>query len=136
MSFVHCRNAVIHPFFATLVTQPGLIVEHLDAYADLAKAEAGAWGSSLQSRWILKLAIGVCGLLAITLGAMAALLAGAIDWRSMPHGWVLLAVPAIPIVTALGCWWRLKALAPKQAFALLRDQVATDLKIMRSVDRG
>lgn len=90
----------------------------------------------MQSRWVLKLVIGVSGLLAVTLGAMAALLAGAIDWRSMPHGWVLLAVPAIPIVTAFGCWWRLRALAPQQAFAQLRDQLATDLKIMRSVDRG
>lgn len=127
---------MIHPFFATLVTQPGLIVEHLDAYADLAKAEAGAWGSSLQSRWLLRVAIGSLALLAITLWAMAALLAGAIDWRSMPHGWILLAVPAIPSLAALGCWWRLRTLVPQQAFALLRDQVATDLKIMRSADRG
>ncbi len=127
---------MIHPFFATLVTQPGLIVEHLDGYADLAKAEAGAWGSALQSRWLLKTAIAGCALLAITLGAIAALLAGAIDWRSMPHGWVMLAVPAIPALTALGCWWRLRNLASEQAFALLRDQIATDLKIMRAADRG
>ncbi len=127
---------MIHPFFSTLLSQPGLLVEHLDAYAELARAEAGAWGSAVQSRWMLKIAMALCGLLAITLGAMAALLAGAIAWRSMPHGWVLLVVPLVPALAALGCWWRMRNLATRQAFAVLREQFATDLKIMRSVDRG
>jgi len=126
---------VIHPFYSTLLTQPGLLVEHLDAYVDLAKAEADSWGSALTSRWILRIVVAICAMLAMVLAAIAAMLAGAIDGASMPHAWVLLAVPAVPALVALGAWWRLRSLASAPAFAMLRAQLATDLAIMKSADR-
>lgn len=127
---------MIHPLLSTLATEPSLIVEHLDAYADLAKAEALGWAEALQTRWILAAAISAFALLAILLGAMAALLVGALEWRTMPHSWLLLVVPAMPALAALACWWRLKWIKRKQPFALLREQLALDLKMVRAVKAG
>lgn len=127
---------MIHPLFSTLATEPALIVEHLDAYADLAKAEMEGWVAAIQTRWVLHAVIGACALLAVLLVAVAALLFGALESRTMPHPWVLLVVPAVPTLAALACWWRLKWIARRQPFALLREQIALDLKLIRAVNAG
>ena len=127
---------MIHPLFATLATEPGLIVDHLDAYADLAKAEMEGWVAALQTRWMLYAVLGASALLSVLLLAVAALLFGALEWRTMPYPWVLLVVPVAPILAALACWWRLRWIARRQPFALLREQIALDLKLIRAVNAG
>ncbi|MEO7941384.1 MAG: hypothetical protein ABIR55_22390 [Burkholderiaceae bacterium] len=126
---------MIHPLLSTLAVEPGLVFDHLDAYADLALAEASEWGTTFKTRLLLKGAIVVCLFLGVLLAAMAGLLVAAIAWRSMPLPWMLVAVPAIPWLMALVCMWRLTTLKPGTPFALLREQVSTDLKIISAASR-
>lgn len=127
---------MIHPLFSTLAVEPGLVLDHLEAYADLALAEATEWGKTWRTRLLLKGAIIVCVCLGALLAAMAGLLAAAIAWRSMPLPWALVTIPAIPWLIALVCMGRLVTLKPGAPFALLREQVSTDMKIVSAASRS
>lgn len=123
---------MIHPLLARLATQPGLLVEHAGAYAELAAVEAAELGRRWQQRALLSALAGGCTLLFLGLAGVAALLAGALPMETMPQAWLLAAVPALPLLVALGCVARLlHCRAPNKAFAHLREQLATDAQLAR-----
>ena len=125
--------AMIHPLFTRLVTQPGLFAEHAGAYAELAAAEAQQLGSRWKRQLLLTVAAGILGLLGVGLAGVALLLAAAIPIDTMPAGWALWAVPALPWAGAGACafmLWRMQSVA---AFALLRDQIAADARLLDEV---
>lgn len=124
---------MIHPLFTRLVTQPGLFAEHAGAYAELAAAEAQQLGSRWKRQLLLTVAAGVLALLGVGLAGVAVLLAAAIPIDTMPAGWVLWAVPALPFAGAGACaflLWRMQSVA---AFALLRGQIAADARLLDEV---
>ena len=124
---------MIHPLFTRLVTQPGLFAEHAGAYAELAAAEAQQLGSRWKRQLLLTVAAGILGLLGVGLAGVALLLAAAIPIDTMPAGWALWAVPALPWAGAGTCafmLWRMQSVA---AFALLRDQIAADARLLDEV---
>ena len=124
---------MIHPLFTRLVTQPGLFAEHAGAYAELAAAEAQQLGSRWKRQLLLTVAAGILALLGVGLAGVALLLAAAIPIDTMPAGWALWAVPALPWAGAGTCafmLWRMQSVA---AFALLRDQIAADARLLDEV---
>ena len=124
---------MIHPLFTRLVTQPGLFAEHAGAYAELAAAEAQQLGSHWKRQLLLTVAAGILALLGVGLAGVALLLAAAIPIDTMPAGWALWAVPALPWAGAGTCafmLWRMQSVA---AFALLRDQIAADARLLDEV---
>lgn len=127
---------MIHPFFTKLATQPGLFAEHVAAYAELATAEVREFGSAWQTRAMLGAVAAAAAVIAIVLSAIAGMFAAAIAWEGMPAPWVLVVVPSVFWLIAIGCAlyaWRLKV-APM--FSLVREQVAVDIELLNRAGKA
>lgn len=122
---------MIPSFLAGLGVRPELLAEHAGAYVDLASAEADVLARGLGRRALLVAAAGGCALLFVMLAGVAALLAAALPLAAMPAPWLLLAVPALPLLAALACTAALQRQAATPAFPNLREQLATDLRLVR-----
>jgi hypothetical protein len=125
---------VIHPLFITIARQPGLFLEHADAYADLAMAEVASWRSRLQQRTTLVVAALLLALLGLGLAGVAGLLAAALPIHTMPLPWLLWALPLAPLLLAALLGWRVRRLDPGTGFSTLREQMAQDLATLKILD--
>lgn len=123
----------LHPLFRTLATQPELLAEHAGAYFDLASAEAAQAAAQLRLRAALLVVAGVCAGLGLGLAGVALLLMAALPLAAMPAPWALLAVPALPLVLAVGLWWLQRRKRLDLSFALLREQVSLDRELLRQL---
>ena len=125
---------MIHPLFITMAKEPGLFLEHADAYADLAVAELACWRSRLQQRALLAAAAALLALLGLGLAGVAGLLAAAMPWQAMPMPWVLWALPLALLLLAAVLGWRVQQLGDDTAFTTLREQIAQDLATLKILD--
>lgn len=125
---------MIHPLFITMAKEPGLFLEHADAYAELAVAELACWRNRLQQRALLAAAAALFTLLGLGLAGVAGLIAAAIPWQSMPVPWVLWALPLALLLLAAFLGWRVRQLGDDAAFTSLREQVAQDLATLKILD--
>jgi Kef-type K+ transport system membrane component KefB len=118
---------MLHPIFKTLVSRPDLLVDHVAAYAGLAAQEISATGQDFKAR-IVSL------VLAALFGVIFVLLAGVSIMVGVLHGqfhWALAAVPGAALVVALAALLAGRRPSAQQRFALLRDQFATDMALIR-----
>ena len=125
---------MIHPLFITMAKEPGLFLEHADAYADLAVAELACWRSRLQQRATLTVAAVLLALLGLGLAGVAGLLAAALPLQAMPMPWVLWVLPMAPLLLAGILGWRVRQLDDGATFTTLREQVAQDLATLKILD--
>jgi len=122
----------MHPLLRLLAERPQQLAEHADAYAALIAAElpriSAAWRRSA-----LLHALALCSAL---VGSMLAGVA-AMLWASAPAALspfasaVLVAVPALPLVAALGCTWAARSVRALEAVEPLREQVRADIAMWR-----
>lgn len=124
---------MIHPFFSTLLTRPELLAEHASAYAELASVEAAIAATEWRRRSACIVTAALLALLGVGWGGVAALMAAAWPVAQMPAPWVLVAVPAVPLLLALGValFGGLRRRRTAPAFALLRQQIAEDSALLR-----
>lgn len=125
---------MIHPLFISLAKRPRLFMEHADAYAALALAEAADWQVKWQHRAMVGTAAAVLVSLALGLAGVAALLVAALPLEAMPQPWLLVVVPLVALVLGLWLAWRARRMAPVPAFAALREQVSQDLATLKLLD--
>lgn len=128
------EDTVIHPAFIAIAKHPGLFFEHAGAYADLASAEASDWSLRLRQRGVLSVAIALSLGLGLALAGGAGLLCAAISVQSMPMPWLLVVIPAAPILIAGALALRLRSLANPEVFASVRLQMAQDLATLKILD--
>ena len=124
---------MIHPVFRLLVSEPQMLSDHLEAYAELVGDEVGAVTQQLKRRALLH-ALSLLGLLiAAVMAGVALLLWGAIPPENMNAPWALLVAPLVP--AALGLWAHFAAKAPVEprGLAAIREQLAADAAMLRSV---
>lgn len=122
----------MHPLFRVAAAEPTLVVDHLQAYGELAADEAiaalGRWrrGAALQLAALASAAVG------LTLTGVALLLwaCGLADSASRPA--LMLLVPALPLFAALACQLAARAVFAQPGSTSLREQWAADLALLRS----
>jgi len=120
-----------HPLLHLIATRPQLLLEHLEAYVELAGAETGEAASSLK-RGALFGALGIgCLAIGVSLGGVALLLCAAIPVNQMPAPWALWVVPLPPIVLAIGCLLAGRRPHGSAAFENLRRQFKSDVAMFR-----
>ncbi len=126
---------MFHPLLKLLARRPDLLADHLDAYADLACAQVRATRRTLVTRALLA-ALAVLGaLLALLLAGMALLLWAALPPDLLARPWMLLLIPAVPALLALGAAWALCASAPLAGFGPLREQFSRDAQMLHDASR-
>jgi hypothetical protein len=126
---------VIHPLFITMAKEPGLFLEHADAYADLALAELSCWRSRTQRCAALTVAAVLFAVLGLGLAGVAGLLAAALPLQAMPMPWVLWALPMPPLLLAAYFGWRARLRDHGSTFTTLREQMAQDLATLKILDK-
>jgi uncharacterized membrane protein YqjE len=123
---------MIHPLFRLLISEPQMLADHVEAYAELVTEEVGAAAARMKRRVMMQ----VVSLAGLVLGAFFALLAVML-WAAVPElraPWVLVAVPAVLLVAGIAC--RLLAKAPQEetsGMKAIREQFAADAAMLRSV---
>ena len=127
---------MIHPLFRTLATRPELLAEHLGAYAQLVSVEAGETTAQLRDHalWAVGMALGLA--LGTGLAGTALLLLAVVPIGAMPMPWLLIVVPAVPLLAGALCWWLMRQRPLNCSFDLLREQVAQDTALLREASEA
>ena len=120
-----------HPLLHLIATRPQLLLEHLEAYVELAGAETGAAASTLKRGALLGAAgLGFLGI-GFVLAGVALLLCAVVPVNQMPAPWALWAVPMPPVVLAIGCLLAARKPSGSAAFEQLRHQIKSDVAMFR-----
>jgi hypothetical protein len=120
-----------HALLHLIATRPQLLVDHAQAYAELAGADldevTGDW-----KRQLRLVAMALCG------GAVSTVLAGValMLWAVVPAAqieapWALVAAPLLPALLAAWCARAARASRGQPAFGNLKEQVRADLRMLR-----
>ena len=121
----------MHPLFGLIASQPHRLLEHADAYANLARLELRIASGQWRARALL-LAAGVSALLlALLLIGMALLLMALMPLAQMHAPWLLLAVPATPALIGVACLLCARLRKDSPAFEHLQRQLRADLTMLR-----
>ena len=126
---------MFHPLLKLLARRPDLLADHLDAYADLASAQVRATRRALATHALLVALAGLGALLALLLAGLALLLWAALSPELLARPWMLLLIPALPALLALGAAWALRSSAPLAGFGPLREQFSRDAQMLHDASR-
>ena len=121
----------MHPLLNLLATQPQLLADHVEAYAELAAAEAGE-ACGIWKRRALLYAAALCSLGVAAVLAGVALMLWAVTPAVNIHSlWALFAGPLLPAAFAAGCLVAANARNDIVPFETLRQQLRADITMLR-----
>jgi hypothetical protein len=122
---------MMHPLLHLIATQPNLLADHAEAYADLLGEEFGVASAQWKRRAMLS-AVSLCCL------GVGAVLAGValMLWAAVPPGdlhapWALVLAPLVPLGAAVVCFISAKSPPPQGAFDNIRRQLREDVAMLR-----
>lgn len=123
----------MHPLFRLAAAEPALLADHLQAYGELASGEALAALGHWRRAALLQLAALASAAVGLTLAGVALLL-----WAVGPvaQPGLLFAVPALPMLVALGCHLAARSAWLRPGSGVLREQWAADLALLRGAARS
>lgn len=121
--------AMLHPIFSVLIHKPELVIDHVAGYAALVQEEASSVGGEVARRVIAWAVAGVGAIVFLVLAGVSAML-GVMQGE---FHWILLVVPAIPLVPAVFAWNVARKRLPAQAFAELKAQLDADAQTLRTL---
>ncbi len=119
------------PLLRALAGEPGALVDHATAYADLAGEELQRLGQGWSRRLAWLIAAGASALAALVLAGVALLLWATLPAPDASREWLLWAVPALPAVLSAVAVAAARYSAQQPAFAELRGQLRQDLELVR-----
>jgi hypothetical protein len=122
-----------HALLHLITTRPQLLVDHAQAYAELAGADldvvTGAW-----KRQFRLVAMALCGAaVATVLAGVALMLWAVIPAAQIEAPWALVAAPLLPALVAVWCVLAIRVGGDQPVFGNLKEQVQADLLMLRQV---
>jgi len=124
---------MIHPLLKLIATEPQVLGDHVEAYAELVGDEVKKTGSAWATR--LGYYLGALCLLGVGLVFVGVAL---MLWATLPPSgfqapWVLIAVPAVALVAALVCVMLARQSPIESAFDNVKKQLNADMAMLREV---
>lgn len=124
---------MIHPLLRLIATEPRLLGDHVEAYADLIGEEV----SSVSTSWALRIAMYVAALCLLGVGLVLTGVA-AMLWAVLPPAgfqapWLLIVVPAVPLVAMAVCLFMARSKPLEKAFEKVKRQMHADMAMLREV---
>ena len=124
---------MIHPILRLITSEPQLLGDHVEAYADLVGEEVKKSGAA----WGLRLALYAAALcllgVALVLTGVAVMLWAALPASGFTAPWVLVAVPVVTFVLAAGCFLYARSSPVESAFGNVKKQLSADMAMLREV---
>lgn len=122
---------MIHPVFKLIATQPQLLADHVEAYAELVVDELGTAFARLKQGLVLQVVAIVCGGIGIVFAGVAAMLWAVLPRSDMQAPWALLAIPCVPLLACLVCLLAARAKPAQGAMSKVGEQVRADMAMFR-----
>ncbi|MEO5797269.1 MAG: hypothetical protein ABIP34_20765 [Rhodoferax sp.] len=123
---------MMHPLLRLIATQPQLLLDHAEAYADLLAEEIGHASSAWKLRTLLYAVALCCVVVATVLAGVALMLWAVVPFSEMHAPWALVVAPLLPIAGAI-CCLLIAHKETNQGFSNLRKQVKADMGMLREV---
>lgn len=124
---------MIHPVLKLLATEPHLIGDHVEAYAELVGEEV----SKISTGWIVRIALwataGILALIGLVLVGVSLLVWAGTPDADVRIGWLFIVVPLVPILGAVGCALYAKSHTIENAFDTVKKQLNADMAMLREV---
>lgn len=124
---------MIHPLLRLIATEPRLLGDHVEAYADLIGEEV----SSVSTSWALRIAMYVAALcllgVGLVLSGVATMLWAALPPAGFQAPWLLIVVPAVPLVAMAVCLFMARSKPLEKAFEKVKRQMHADMAMLREV---
>jgi hypothetical protein len=124
---------MIHPLLRLIATEPQVLGDHVEAYADLVGDEVRKTGAA----WSLRLGLYAA---ALCLAGVGLVLAGValMLWAALPPSgfqapWVIVAVPGVTFLLALVCILIARRKPVESAFDNVKKQLSADMAMLREV---
>ena len=124
---------MIHPLLRLIATEPHLLGDHVEAYAELVGDEV----SKASTGWVTR--IGLYAAAAMMLG-ICLVLAGAsvLLWAALPTAihtapWAMVVTPLVPLVVAVACVVMARSKPTQSGFDTVRRQLSADMAMLREV---
>ncbi|MGZ5129627.1 MAG: hypothetical protein ACXWCV_01905 [Caldimonas sp.] len=124
---------MIHPLLRLIATEPHLLGDHVEAYAELVGDEVKKAGSA----WGLRVGLYLTALCLIAVGLVLAGVAVML-WAALPVAgihtpWLLIAVPAVALLGAVICIVVARMKPVENAFDNVKEQLSADMAMLREV---
>jgi hypothetical protein len=113
------------------ITQPQLLAEHADAYAELVSTEVRSALALWQRQLWLNALAGACLAVAAVLAGVAWMLWAVTPVENIRAPWALLGAPLLPCALALWCLIQARAKSHGAAFEKLLQQLRADIAMLR-----
>lgn len=124
---------MIHPLLRLIVTEPHIVGDHVEAYAELVSDEVKKAGTA----WALRIALYAAALCLALVGliftGVAIMLWGALPATGYVAGWVLWAVPLVTFALAAICIVVAMSKPIESAFDNVNRQLNADMAMLNEV---
>jgi hypothetical protein len=124
---------MIHPLLRLIATEPQILGDHVEAYAELVGDEVRKTSSAWSLRIGLYLAALALGSVGLVLTGVAIMLWGSLPPASLHQPWLLVAVPAASFVAAIICVLCARRNPVENAFDNVKKQLSADMAMLREV---
>jgi uncharacterized membrane protein YqjE len=124
---------MIHPLLRLAATEPHLLGDHVEAYADLVGEEVGKASTSWITRIGLYLAALCLAGVGLVLVGVALLLWATMPSSGWPAPWAMVVVPALPLIGAGICVLVARSMPIASAFDNVKKQLNADMAMLREV---
>ena len=125
---------MIHPLLRLLVSEPRMLAEHAEAYAELVSEEAGAVAQRMKRNMILHAVSALAFFLALILACMGLMLWAALPVAEMRSAWGVIAVPTVALLIGVAAHVAARSRAGEErGIKVIREQLAADAAMLRSV---
>lgn len=123
---------MLKPLLKIAFRSPGLLVDHVDAYMDLAERDLHDWRNRLTQRLLLWAVSGAGLLLAVMFAGVALMIWAATDRMH----WLLWLVPVLPAMLSLGAGVAASNLGNRQGMlANLSQQFHKDKLMIKELEK-
>ena len=124
---------MIHPLLRLIATEPQILGDHVEAYAELVGDEVRKTGSA----WTVRIGLYLAALALVGVGlvltGVALMLWAALPTPGVHEPWLLVAVPAASLLGALVCVILARRSPVENAFDKVRMQINADMAMLREV---
>lgn len=124
---------MIYPFLHLIATQPQLLTDHVEAYAELVSDDIGVASSAWRMQAMLY-AVALCSLgVGAVLAGVALMLWAVTPVANMHAPWALFVGPVLPLAVAVGCRMAARSKVTGRTFENVKAQLKADMAMLREV---
>ncbi len=122
---------MVHPLLGLIATHPRLLVDHVQAYAELVADDTSQAAHTWRRRIVLGAVALCCFVAALVLGGMAVMLWSVTPAAEVRASWALVVVPLVPAAIAILCALLIRSTRPGLFLGNVRRQIRADMALIR-----